>query len=232
LPHRDSRTAETAPVEIPSVEVPSVETVFGEAPSVGARELSVRRAARADAGALVDVLAAAFLDDPLMRWAFPDSGRRREIVPRFFHVFVDLAVAAGGAFLTGERDAVLLALPPDTTPPAEFPARLREVAAEYADALLTIVRLQDEYHPRHLGPHFSLIFLGVTPAHRGNGAADGLGRAVLAECDRLGVAAYAETSSPGGEAAARRHGFAPLGRDIRIPGGPSLRPLWRPATSR
>ncbi|GDY30519.1 hypothetical protein [Gandjariella thermophila] len=191
--------------------------------------LLVRPARPGDAEPLVGVLTAAFFDDAPMRWAFPSVDRRREIVPAFFRLFFDLSVTAGGAFTTADLDAVVLGLPPDAAPPADFTARLGEVAGEYADALLTIVRLQEEHHPRHLGPHFYLAFGGVAPERQGHGSLGRVARHILDDCDRAGLAAYAEASSPGGEAVARGHGFAPIGGDIRIPGGPSLRPLWRPA---
>lgn len=198
------------------------------------RAPSVRRASPGDAGVLVDVLTSAFVDDAPMRWAFPDPGRRREIVPEFFRAFFDLSVAHEGAFTTEERDAVLLGLPPEASVPTgeeseRFEARLALAAGEYADALRTILRMQAEHHPRDIGPHFYLGFGCVAPEHRGAGLLGGLVGHVLRDCDRQEVAAYLEASSPGGEAVARAHGFAPIGQPIDLPDGPSLRPMWRPA---
>ncbi|GAA3225388.1 GNAT family N-acetyltransferase [Nonomuraea helvata] len=189
--------------------------------------LAIRPATDADTEPLVSLLAEAFADDALTVWAFPDPVRRRQILPDFFRAFYDLALAQRGAYTTDDRQGVLLATPPGAADPGEgFARRLRAVAGEYADALMTIVDLQELYHPAG-PPHLYLGFGAVTPERQRTGMASAMMRHLMEECDRDGTPAYLEASSAGGEAVARRFGFEPHGPLIHIPGGPRLRPMWR-----
>jgi glutamate/tyrosine decarboxylase-like PLP-dependent enzyme len=185
----------------------------------------------ADRGALTDVLTRAFFADPLAVWAFPDPARRVEILPEFFRAHLDLSLDYAGVLTNPERDAALLFLPPGAwakveARDAELTERFTELAGEYREALLTIMRRQAERHP--VGePHYYLSFGGVDPDSQRRGAMSSLLETVLDLADEEGVPIYTETSSPGGTAAARRGGFVPLGAEIALPSGPSLRPMWR-----
>ncbi|MCG5216592.1 GNAT family N-acetyltransferase [Streptosporangium sp. KLBMP 9127] len=189
--------------------------------------ITLRQATRADAGPLTALLAESFYDDALTVWAFPDPHRRRQILPGFFRVFLDLALAQGGALTTDDQEIVVLSTPPGAKDPgADFTVRLRAAAGEYADALMTIIRLQEAHHPA-APRHLYLGFAAVAPHRQRTGLASMAMREVLAGCDRDGVPAYLEASSPGGEAVSRQFGFEPHGPEIVIPGGPRLRPMWR-----
>ncbi|MFI6603453.1 GNAT family N-acetyltransferase [Nonomuraea sp. NPDC050536] len=189
--------------------------------------LTIRPATAADAEPLVALLAEAFADDALTVWAFPDPVRRRQILPGFFRAFYDLALAQRGTYTTDDRQAVVLATPPGAADPGEaFARRLAAAAGEYADALMTIVDLQELYHPAS-PRHLYLGFGAVSPERQQTGLASAVMAHLMEECDRDGTPAYLEASSAGGAAVARRFGFEPHGPLIHIPGGPQLRPMWR-----
>lgn len=215
------------------------------APAAAAAAAPVVTAARAeDAEPLARVLAAAFQDDPLTRWAFPDPAHRERVLPAFFRVHLDQCLAHGGALAVHDRDdaggapqGALLFLPPGVW---EDPRQQDRTAAraldraidsarnpESARRLAAITHLQTRRHPRHR-PHYYLAFIGVHPdAHR-TGAGEALLAAMLTAVDRAGQAVYAETSSPSGARLSRTAGFTRFGEAIALPaGGPRLNPVWR-----
>ncbi len=187
-------------------------------------------ATSADTEQLVDVLTRSFLDDPLMVWMIPDERRRAEIVPEFFRAHLDLALDYDGVYTTPRRDAALLFLPPGAWEKVEArDTELTEVFAgitgEYWDSLLTIMEAQAERHPSER--HYYVSFIGVDPRAQRRATGTVLVDALVENADREGVPLYSETSSTGGAGLAGRYGFAPLGADILLPEGPSLRPMWR-----
>ncbi|MBW5481272.1 hypothetical protein GPJ59_05095 [Streptomyces bambusae] len=177
---------------------------------------------------LGELLAAAFQQDALTRWMIPDDRRRAELLPGFFRVFLDLSGAHDGVVTTPDGDAVMLHLPPDARPDeAALEAALDAALGPYAPAMRTIAALQAARHPAG-PPHYTVSFGAVRAGRRQSGVMSGLLAGLLDRADREGVATYSEASSPGGEAALLRAGFARLGPDIVLPDdGPALRPMWR-----
>ncbi|MFJ3927821.1 hypothetical protein [Streptomyces sp. NPDC090022] len=175
------------------------------------------------------LLAATFHQDALTRWIVPDERRRAELLPGFFRVFVELSASYDAVLTSPDGDAVILFLPPGAEPDeAALGAALAESLGEaYAPALATVTALQAEHHPTDR-PHYYLAFGAVRADRQRSGVLSGLLTELMGRADREGVAAYAEASSPGGEAVTRRLGFTRLGGDIVLPGdGPTLRPMWR-----
>jgi glutamate/tyrosine decarboxylase-like PLP-dependent enzyme/GNAT superfamily N-acetyltransferase len=188
------------------------------------------RATDADTDRLVEVLARSFHADPLTVWAFPDPRRRAEILPEFFRAQLDLSLDYDGVYTTPERDAVLLFLPPGAwekvaARDAELTERFAEIAGEYREALLTIMELQARSHPA--GRHYYVSFVCVDPRAQRRGTGSVLGDTLIESADRDGAPVYTETSSAGGAGLTQRYGFSPIGADIVLPEGPSLRPMWR-----
>ncbi|MFI9332050.1 hypothetical protein ACIGZJ_31465 [Kitasatospora sp. NPDC052868] len=229
-------TATPAPATAlaPLDRAPAAPAPLDRAP-VGRAPAPPARAARPQEGAaLAALLAAAFQEDPLTLWAFPDEEHRRRILPAFFRVFLDQALAWEGVLTTDALDTVLLFLPPGAWEQGEadgeaFAARLAEAVQDRAAVrrLEAITRLQAERHPRHR-PHYYVSFAAAAPGRRRTGAVSVLLHHLLERVDAEGRAVYTEASSPGGAAAARRGGFTPFGEAIALPGGgPQLRPMWR-----
>ncbi|MFJ2864404.1 hypothetical protein [Kitasatospora sp. NPDC087314] len=200
---------------------------------------AVRPARPGETPALARVLAAAFQDDPLTRWAFPDDAYRAAVLPAFFRVHVDQCLAHRGVLTTEDADAVLLFLPPgvwedpglrdDGTARALDEAVDAAAHPESARRLAAITRLQARRHPRHR-PHYYAAFIGARPGTHRAGTGTALLRAFLAAVDADGQAAYAETSSPGGARLLAAAGFTRFGDALALPaGGPRLTPVWRGA---
>src|SRR4051812_48995472 len=167
---------------------------------------TIRAATAADAGPLTTLLAAAFHQDAVAVWIFPDPDRRAELLPGFFEVLFAMSVRAGGAYTTVGGDAVLLSSPPGHVPDPEEYRRLIASAAEHGEALESVSGLQAAHRPAP--DHYSSQFIGKRPDRRSAGLGAALSRHVLAQADRDGAPSYAEASSGHGRVLARRHGFA------------------------
>jgi ribosomal protein S18 acetylase RimI-like enzyme len=103
-------------------------------------------------------------------------------------------------------------------------ATLGEISGEYAETLFGIFELMSQHHPNE--PHHYLFLLGTRPEWQSCGLGTALMRPVLEMCDRDGLPAYLEATSERNQALYRRHRFDVVG-EIRLPGGPTMWPMWR-----
>lgn len=180
----------------------------------------------ADRRAVVDVLTEAFMDDPVVSWLFPDEGERRRLQPYFYEPMLTHAET----YLAGERDgaAVWLSLAAGQTP-YEAPESPTDFGAHGA-RLMAVGQLLAQRHP-YSEAHLYLPCMGVVPAARGNGLGSALLRDRLERADAEGLGTYLEASSPRSRDLYLRHGFTDAGEPVRVPDGPTLWPMWRPATN-
>ena len=159
----------------------------------------------------ITTIVAAFADDPVERWLFPD---RDDYVAHF----PDLVAALGGrafdhgtAWGLADLAAVALWLPPGTGPDAEAIGRSlgETVAVHKHDDLFSVLEQMDERHPT--SAHWYLPWLAVHPDDQGRG----LGSDLLARClsvvDEQALPAYLETPNPRTIPLYRRHGFELVG---------------------
>jgi GNAT superfamily N-acetyltransferase len=191
---------------------------------------SVRKAVAADRDAVVSALAAAFQDDPVFAWIFPDPARRAVLTMSFFELAVDALAPhddawTTGAGVTGAALWVPYGRPAMSEEDGErFAGTLAELAGPDAGRMLETVALLDEHHPHE--PHEYLWFLGVVPQAQGAGIGSALMAPVLERADRAGVPAYLEATSARSRALYERHGFVATA-PIAVAGGPPLWPMWR-----
>jgi GNAT superfamily N-acetyltransferase len=165
----------------------------------------------------VAVLVAAFTDDPLVGWLFPDPDERARRLAGFHAPLVH----AGETYLAGRDEAAAVWLPvargrsPYEGAPEVVGARLRALG----EALTA-------RHPDHEA-HLYLPCMGVVPARQGAGLGSALLRHRLTRADADGLPAYLEAGSPRSRALYLRHGFADLGEPVRVADSPPLWPMWR-----
>ncbi|TDD38748.1 GNAT family N-acetyltransferase [Saccharopolyspora elongata] len=180
-----------------------------------------------DPEAVVGTLVLAFDDDPLTSWLFPDAEDRRVALPHVFGPAVAASIEAGELAVAGAGSAVAVWLPP-----ADHDAEIggdRELPAAFLphlERLEIFNRLVLARHPRGRA-HLYLPFLGVRPQRRGEGLGSALLADRLARADAEGAPAYLEASSPRNRPLYERHGFRELGEPVVLPGGPTVRPMWR-----
>jgi GNAT superfamily N-acetyltransferase len=113
----------------------------------------------------------------------------------------------------------------------DYPARLWAVTGRWAPRFVAFDTALGCHHPTAT-PHECLAILAVHPNAQRQGLGTALLRARHEVLDQAGTAAYLEASSPASHALYLRHGYAPAGPDIQLPGGPPMTPMWRPGTGR
>ncbi|MEV0111887.1 GNAT family N-acetyltransferase [Streptomyces sp. NPDC050844] len=194
--------------------------------------VAIRRAGEGDRADVVRLLDAAFQDDPVSGWVFPDQEHRRERHGALMAAFLDIALSEGYVDITEDGAAVALwwSVPAgnheDGTDGEDGPARLRAAVDPANTRIEVIGRLTSDAHPSDRA-HQYLHMIGVSPERQGEGLGSALINAVLDRCDREGLHAYLEASSSRSRALYTRLGFAFTGNAIDLPDGPQLWPMWR-----
>jgi ribosomal protein S18 acetylase RimI-like enzyme len=191
--------------------------------------VAITKAGRRELEGTCGVLARAFFDDPVMVWAVPDDGRRRQVLPGLFAMFAQTVArhdeiyhapgAAGAALWVPPGQEVVSAGEADG-----FGRSLERLAGGDAARILGVCELLDERHPQE--SHYYLWFLGVEPGSQSRGIGSALLTRVLQRCDRDGVPAYLEASSARNRALYERHGFQAVDQ-VAAPGAPPMWPMWR-----
>jgi GNAT superfamily N-acetyltransferase len=184
-----------------------------------------------DADRLSQTLARAFFDDPLICFLLGD---RTAMMPRLFRALFRLALPYGACAVTEGYEAAALWRPPGrwhtpfyryvlNGPELQFPSifGLRGIARAVS-ALNHI----EQQHPKK--PHHYLQVIGTDPQHQGKGFGGLVMRRQLAIADRTGMPAYLESSKETNIPVYRSFGFQVTG-EIKLPDGPTLYPMWRPA---
>ncbi|MGW9556309.1 GNAT family N-acetyltransferase [Nocardiopsis sp. NPDC055551] len=190
------------------------------------------------------LLAHAMHHDPLFVWLFPDSDARASLLGHVMAGLVAQGMADDRVLVDRSGHSVsvwTLRAPDDELPTDELPAEegstedppadrdhdhgiAEELFAPYAERLDLLKKEIDARTPTD--PHLYLSVVATLPVARGRG----LGGAMLAH--RLADArlpAYLEASTERSRALYLRHGFEDTADAIRLPDGPTLHPMLRPA---
>ncbi|GAA5042590.1 GNAT family N-acetyltransferase [Streptomyces similanensis] len=203
----------------------------------------IRAAGADDRELVVRLLDEAFQDDPVSGWVFPGQDYRRLTHHRLMAAFTDIVFAEGRIDVTedGSACALWLSVPangheePEAdavagastgTGEADDAVRLREAVDPANPRVEEIARLLAGTHPAGRA-HEYLWMIGVAPRRQGEGLGAALIRHVLDRCDREGLPAYLEASSPRSAKLYERLGFAATGRTLDLPDGPKMWPMWR-----
>ena len=186
--------------------------------------LRPRVATSDDVRTLSTMMSEAFFDDPIFGWCFPDSARRREILPPWFELVVRANLGHGEVYTTDDVVAGAVWLPPEVEDDEQLTTALVEASGEFAERLFTAFELMGELHPHEA--HHYLFLLGTSRTWQGRGVGSALLRAVLDMCDRDAMPAYLEATAERNKALYLRHGFEVVG-EIKLPNGPSMWPMWR-----
>nr|WP_244515297.1 GNAT family N-acetyltransferase [Actinopolyspora xinjiangensis] len=190
----------------------------------------VRPATRADVGAAVRTLGRAFADYPWTRHTIAADGHQRRL-EAFQELFVArIGLEHGRGWVTDDCAAVSVWTTPDSTEVgsvfAELAPRFAELAGDRAPFAEEAERVVSPYRPQE--PVWFLGTVGVDPERQGNGLGSAVIRPGLAEADRVGAAAFLETSLEGNVRFYQRLGFV-VTADVRLPsGGPRTWFMTRP----
>jgi len=180
----------------------------------------------ADRDRAISTLTLAFASDPVVRWVYQDPHVYATLFPRIIEAFAGQAFQHGTAFALQACAAVALWLPPGVgSDDATMSALIDEGAADSARPDIDgFFGQMGESHPSF--PHWYLPLAGVDPPAQGRGLGSTLLRYALAACDRDGLPAYLEATSPRSRDLYARRGFAEIGV-IQQGGSPPMWPLLR-----
>jgi GNAT superfamily N-acetyltransferase len=193
---------------------------------------AVRTATPDDLGGLAAVLTDAFVDDPLMSWAFPDPATRPLRLRALWTFLGGEGYLPFGASTvvpgSGGADAGALWLAPgQDLDDAFWDARGHAFANALEhdlDRLSSLSDLMDAHHPHE--PHWYLLAIGVSPQRQGGRLGSALLAHTLAVADERREPAYLESTSPRSRALYERVGFVVTG-EFAAPDGPPVWPMWR-----
>jgi GNAT superfamily N-acetyltransferase len=190
----------------------------------------VRPVAEHEVSHIVEAVAQAFYDDPLLSWVFPDDDRRLRRLTEGFGLFMRKVWLTHGQCYTTDRYAGgSFWLPPGTWQMGflrqllMLPAMIR-FAGRDMPRLMSFLTATERVHPHD--PHYYLPVIGVAPPWQGKGFGAALLRPVLEICDRERLPAHLEASSSRNRALYERHGFRVVGQ-IRVKDSPPAWPMRR-----
>jgi GNAT superfamily N-acetyltransferase len=179
------------------------------------------RAGKADADPLSQVIADAFFPLAPCRWLIPDEAARRAILPAYFRLYVEHALADGIVHTTSARDAAALWLPLGPQPPGPpdgYHEHLAKITGRWADRFTAFDAELDAHHLTGTG-HHHLAILAVRPGRQGHGTGTALLAAHHAVLDQEGITAYLEASGQDTRRFYLRHGYADYGSPICLHDG-------------
>ena len=162
----------------------------------------------------VPVLAAAFADDPVMRWVFPNDteARLRLLWP----------VVAYGHVDVGDGVAAIWRAPGESNDEGDGSGLYAACAPDELERLMDMDAAMTAVHPTE--PHWYLLAIGTEPRVQGQGRGGAL---LAAGLERVGdLPAYLESTNPRNVSLYQRHGFEITGT-IEAHGGPPLTTMWR-----
>ena len=176
------------------------------------------------------MFAAAFQNDPVMRFIFPDPADRRIRLPRLFAILYDGDGARGARDMTAGWEAAALWRAPGQGH-LGIVEKLRHglpwlhAAGFNLPRALAVSAASDANHPKE--PHWYLHIVGCAPAMQGRGFGRAAIRVGLDRADRQGLASYLETANERNLPLYRGLGFE-VTHSWEVPGGPRHWSLLRP----
>jgi ribosomal protein S18 acetylase RimI-like enzyme len=193
---------------------------------MASRSIEVRSASAGEEPQAVATIVAAFVTDPIARYALATPHDYLHEFPAQVQAFAGGSLAHGTADVAAGFGGVALWLPPGVAADGEALARefQRTAKAEHLADLLATFEQMGRYHPKK--PHWYLPMIGVEPNAQGAGLGGALMRHAVARCDAQGAVAYLESSNPRNISLYQRHGFEVLG-EIQVGGAPPVIPMIR-----
>jgi len=156
---------------------------------------------------VIATLVAAFIEDPVERWLFPEPQMYLAHFPGFVAAFGGDAFARGTVWVLDGFVAAAMWIAPGSEPDADAIITVLEqsVAAEKHEDTFAVLEQMDQAHPTY--EHWYLPWLGVDPARRGTGLGGALLKHGLAVVDADHLPAFLETPNPRTIPFYERHGF-------------------------
>jgi GNAT superfamily N-acetyltransferase len=203
--------------------------------------LGLTRIGRADVARVAALLARAFAEDPLMRYAIPDASDRHRLLPWLIGLNVRDGCRYGAVYATGGFEGAAVWFLPGRTRRTLWrmvcsgmvaaPLRVRwSILRRLAVVEAHAQALHERYAPAS-EPHWYLAQLGVEPVLQRQGSASRLLRPVLAYLDAqaLPLPCYLETEREANIAFYEHFGFRVVAEDTGLPAGLHIWAMLRAA---
>ena len=188
----------------------------------------IRKATPSDLDAVVDVLADAFVADPVMKWVTGQAG-----YPRYaFGLTLPFCLGQRETYIAEDGSGAASWLPPGVE--LRSPLSLGVIwegltgygPGSLVRGLATLVQTQKR-HPT--GDYYYLFSIGTRRVQQGRGVGSALMLEGLAKCDEERMPAYLESSNVKNLPFYRRHGFEVVDELQLVMGGPTMWLMWRDA---
>lgn len=160
-----------------------------------------------DRARAISTIVAAFVNDPVERWMFPQLAQYEARFGEFVAAFAGEAFDQQSVWTLAEFHAVALWLAPGAGVNEAAIAEVLKgaVAEEKHEDLFSVLEQMDQAHPAF--EHWYLPWLGVIPDAQGQGLGRQLLEHGLATVDRTHLPAFLETPNPRTVPLYERHGF-------------------------
>jgi ribosomal protein S18 acetylase RimI-like enzyme len=173
--------------------------------------LAARVANEDDLDGVTRTLSAAFGDDPLWSWAFPD----RDTLEVWWRFMIKSALRYRWVWIGGDYAAATVWIPPGGRELTEQEEEqvgpmLDDLLGDRSPEVMKLLARFAEAHPSD-EPGYYLSLLGTHPHHRGQGLGMGLLAENLARIDEEALPAYLESSNPTNVGLYERVGFKRTG---------------------
>jgi len=194
---------------------------------------TVRDATWGEAGFISEMMARAFMDDPLIGHFLPDGLRRRRVLSRVFTMLLKLGLPYHACYTTSGFEAAAFWRPPNGwhVPFWQYIINGPEMLGIFGGGVLRVMAAMDaieKQHPKE--PHWYLQAIGTDPAKQGKGYGSLVMRHQLTAADAAHLPCYLESSKSSNIPIYQSFGFRLTG-EITLPGGPTIFPMWRDAKS-
>ena len=202
-------------------------------PSARTAKATVRDATWADSGFVSEMMARAFMDDPLIGHFLPEPVRRRRNLSRVFRLLLKMGLPYRACYTTSGFEAAAFWRPPNGwhVPFWQYIVNGPEMLGIFGRGALQVMTAMDVIEKRHpKEPHWYLQAIGTDPAKQGKGYGSLVMRHQLVAADSARLPCYLESSKASNIPIYQSFGFRLTG-EIVLPGGPTIFPMWREATS-
>ncbi|HTU62693.1 MAG TPA: GNAT family N-acetyltransferase, partial [Polyangiales bacterium] len=170
-------------------------------------------------------------DDPVVSHLLRNS-KQSDAWTKYFQIGVEVAFEQGEVWTTDELTGACLFFAPDQWRISIWKELESAWRIARATSLATMLNIRTVFHllegalPKE--PHYYLLAIGVSAAHRNRGLGTALMRPLLARCQEDQRPAYLENTDPKNHRFYERHGFE-LTRSLTLPNGtPPIDLMWRP----
>ncbi len=180
-----------------------------------------------DTAKALATLTAAFIADPLFRWAFPVAENYLDAFPKLIRAYCGSGIDNGTGYSDLEFSGACIWLSPghQTNDEAAGEVCMATMQPDRLEDFVGVMEEMDKYHP-HDEPLWYLPVIGVDGMGQGRGLGSALMKHALQLCDEHGTRAYLESSNPANIPLYERHGFEVIGR-IEVGSAPPVHPMIR-----